>query len=516
MSSLYGNSSNLQPMLPTETTQHVSLNDPRLENNSGPAVRAADVEFPKDYPLCVDLDGTLIRTDSLLETFIAALRKNPSRCLQACLQVLEGRSRLKAALAKIALPSVDHLPYREEVVQLLQREAASGRRLFLATGAGQSVAEAVARKVGCFDQVLSSGVDVNNTGHKKAQELESQFGRGRFYYAGNSAADLPVWRVSAGALVVDGSNLSGELARAGVPVLARFPGERVSPSVVIRALRVHQWSKNLLVFVPILLAHRYRDVTALYHAAILFLTFSACASSAYLLNDLMDLEADRSHAKKRGRPIASGALGMIYAIAGVPLLLFVAGVLSTLLPAAARWWLLAYFALTVAYSVALKEELLVDVLLLATLYTLRVLAGGSAIGIIISPWTLAFSMFLFLSLAMVKRYSELNVVNHLSDDLPRRNYYRSDLHMLGSLGTASGYIAVLVLALYIHSPEVVILYRHPMVLWALCPLIAYWISRIWILANRGAIPDDPIVFALTDGISYRVAALSAALILLAS
>lgn len=474
------------------------------------------VVFPEDYPLCVDLDGTLIRTDSLLETWVTAFRRNPLRCLWACLQLVRGRGRLKSALAAVAIPLAGQLPYREAILQLVRREAAAGREIVLSTGAAEPVAEAVAGTVGCFDTVLSSNARVNHTSRQKAAELEKRFGRGRFYYVGNSTADLPVWRSSAGAVVVGGSRLSRDLEKSGVPVIAQFPGERLSLSLLARALRVHQWSKNLLVFVPILLGHRFHDLNAWSSAVILLVAMSLCASASYMLNDLMDLEADRSHPQKRKRPFASGALGLAYGLAGIPLLLAGAGGLSWFLPASARLWLCAYLALTFTYSVFLKERLLVDVFLLAGLYTLRVLAGGSATRIAISPWTLAFSMFLFLSLAMVKRYSELVSAAATSDALPRRNYYRSDLNVLSSLGTASGYIAVLVLALYIHSPEVTNLYRHPLWLWLLCPLVAYWISRMWVFANRGAILSDPILFALRDRISYLVGALSAALFLLAS
>lgn len=499
-----------QPM--SESKARLGLVQPTV----GSISVSPEIVFPEGYPLCVDLDGTLLRTDSLLETWMAAFRRNPLRCLLACLQLLRGRGQIKSALAGVAIPVADQLPYRETILQLVRREAAAGREIVLTTGAAEPVAEAVARTVGCFDAVLSSNARVNHTSRQKAAELEERFGRGRFYYAGNSSVDLPVWRASAGAVVVGDSHLSRELAKSGVPVIAQVRGEGLSASKVARAMRVHQWSKNLLVFVPILLGHRFRDLGAWSNAGILLAAISLCASASYLLNDLMDLEADRAHPEKRRRPFASGALGLGFGFAGIPLLLASAAGLSWFLPASTRLWLCAYLALTFAYSIFLKERLLVDVFVLAGLYTLRVLAGGSATGIAISPWTLAFSMFLFLSLAMVKRYSELVSAAGTSDALPRRNYYRSDLSVLSSLGTASGYIAVLVLALYIHSPEVTNLYRHPLWLWMLCPLVAYWISRMWVFANRGAISSDPILFALRDRISYFVGGLSATLFLLAS
>ena len=489
---------------------------PKLEAAPPFLAPEQEVVFPNDFPLCVDMDGTLLRTDSLLEMWLSAARRSPVRCCSAFLDLFRGRNRFKCALAEIAIPRVNQLPYRREIFRLIEREASAGRTVVLATGAPQAVANAVAEYVGCFREIISTDARVNLTGVRKANELESRFGKGRFYYAGNAAADIPAWRSSAGAVVVGSPGLGRELTASGIPLLAQFSKQPISLRLLARSLRVHQWSKNLLVFLAILLGHRFHDPAAWISATVLLIAMCLCASATYLLNDLADLDADRSHAEKRNRPFASGALGLIYGFAGIPLLFFGAGVLSLFLPLPARLWLCAYLLLTVAYSFFLKEKLLVDVFVLAALYTLRVLAGGSATGIVISTWTLAFSMFLFLSLSLVKRYSELITAAPTSMALPRRNYYRSDLTMLGSLGTASGYIAVLVLALYIHSPEVSSLYRHPGLLWGVCALLAYWISRIWIFANRSAIPGDPILFALKDRISYLVAALSAAVFLLAA
>lgn len=484
--------------------------------NLEPSHDIAAPHFPDAYPLCVDLDGTLIRTDSLLETWLIAFRRKPLACMAASFHLLRGRNHFKCALAKLAVPRADQLPYRTEILELISREASGGRVVVLATGAAEPIATAVAEHVGNFRAVISTDEQSNCAGNEKARRLANEFGDKHYYYAGNSDRDLPVWERSAGAVIVNATpGLASRVAASGVPILAEFPRNRQRPREVFRTLRMHQWSKNLLVFVAILLSHRFLDLRAWRNATVLFLAMSLCASAAYLVNDVFDLEADRSHKEKRKRPFASGLLNLSFALWFIPLLLVCAAGLSAALPASARLWLAGYLVATLTYTLFLKEKLLVDVFLLAGLYTLRVLAGGSATGITISPWTLAFSMFMFLSLAILKRYSELMATGAASFALPRRNYYRSDLAMLGSLGTASGYISVLVLALYIHSPEVTPLYRHPWLLWSICPLVAYWISRMWIFASRAAIPDDPILFALKDRISYLVAVLCAALLLMA-
>src|SRR5271169_5624209 len=288
--------------------------------------------FSEDFPLCVDLDGTLISTDSLVESWLSAMRRNPGRCLLASFSLIRGRSYFKSAVADVFVPRVDQFPYRHEVLQLIEQEAVAGRTIVLATGASSAVATAIAKHLGYFSVILSSDANVNLTSRNKAQELENRFGRGRFYYVRNSVADLPAWQSSAGAVVVGRQTLGRQLSASGVPVLGEFPANRISLALIAQSLRVHQWSKNLLVFVAILLGHRFRDVTAWVTAAILFSAMSLVASVAYLVNDLFDLEADRAHPDKRKRPFASGALGLRQGIASVPVLLLVAGVLSAFLP----------------------------------------------------------------------------------------------------------------------------------------------------------------------------------------
>ncbi len=283
-----------------------------------------------------------------------------------------------------------------------------------------------------------------------------------------------------------------------------------------KAIRIHQWSKNILVFVPLVMAHRASDSHLLINALIAFFAFSFCASSVYLLNDLVDLESDKNHQTKKNRPFASGKLSVTFGKVLIPVF-FVTSLLTSLnLPRDFLYLLSLYFIMTTAYSLSLKKKVLVDVILLASLYTIRIFAGATAVGVVISPWLLAFSMFFFLSLAFVKRYSELNLL-HIgkSDFSVGRGYMGKDLGLISNLGITSGYVSVLVMALYVSNEAGPLLYRKPHILWLICPLLLYWISRVWLLTRRGQMNGDPILFAITDRVSYFVGFLAAAFVYLA-
>ena len=290
------------------------------------------------------------------------------------------------------------------------------------------------------------------------------------------------------------------------PIRAGGPG---SPRDLIRALRLHQWSKNVLVALPLLAAHRALEPELLARAALAFLAFGLVASGLYVLNDLVDLEADRRHARKRSRPFASGALPASTGMALVPVLLGAGVAVALLLPRGFQAVLAGYLAATAAYSFALKRAVILDVLLLAGLYTSRIFAGAFATGVPVSEWLASFSMFLFLSLALLKRGSE---IVETAQALHGRGYLASDREPIFGMGVASGYLAVLVLALYVSSSEVRVLYSRPAWLWALCPLVLYWVSRLWLRAHRGEVQDDPLLFAIRDPASWLVAALGAAIL----
>lgn len=282
----------------------------------------------------------------------------------------------------------------------------------------------------------------------------------------------------------------------------------------ISGMRFHQWLKNLLVFLPLLASHRFLEGSAVLHAACAFLLFGACASSVYLINDLLDIGADRLHARKRTRPFAAGEIPLIQGIVIAPMLAVASLVLAFFVSPQFQLVLALYFLMTLSYSLRLKRVVMVDVVLLAGLYTVRIIAGAAAIGSPLSFWLLAFSMFLFLSLAMLKRYIELRSMQALGrEGASGRGYNVDDLTLMQSLGSSSGYISVMVLALYINSPESLQLYTHPKMLWLLCPALLYWISRIWVVAHRGAMHDDPVVYAATDRVSQVVILIGAAIAL---
>jgi 4-hydroxybenzoate polyprenyltransferase/phosphoserine phosphatase len=460
-------------------------------------------------PLVLDLDGTVSRTDTLVESILRLAARAPFALL-ALLPVLltAGRAAFKRRVAEAAWLDPATLVYNDDVLDLARAARAEGRTVALVTAADRSVAEAVAAYLGLFDEVHASDGATNLKGAAKADFLVQRFGAGGFDYAGDAAADLPVWRQAARAYVVAPSAAlarQAALACADIRVLGARPGTRSQLAIWARALRLHQWTKNVLVFVPVFLAHRFDETTVL-RAAIAFLAFSLCASSVYLLNDLLDLPHDRQHASKRRRPFASGALSVNAAPALIAATLGTGFALALLLPLQFMLMLATYYASTLAYSLAMKRWPVWDIMMLAGLYTLRVLAGCAATGLRVSPWLLAFSMFLFFCLAVVKRQTEL--VQHVRDGrtekLSGRGYMPEDLDMLRGMAASSGYMAVLVLALYVNSPDVLPLYRHPSALWLLCPILLFWVSRVLMLSHRGLMNDDPVVFALRDRLSLVV------------
>ena len=451
-----------------------------------------------DSPLCVDLDGTLLRTD-LLQEGLARLLLRPWLLISAAFQLFRGRAALKQWVAARASLDPALLPYREDLLDWLRRQKAGGRRLVLATGADQAQALAVARHTGLFDTVLASDGFVNLTGRVKAERLIRAFGQGGFDYVGDSSCDRAVWAESRRAIRVAPQTMAAKA------------------KALVRGLRIRQWVKNVLVFVPLIASHGWFHGPALAAAAGAFLALSLCASAIYVLNDLLDLDSDRRHPTKRRRPFASGALPIAAGIAAIPVLLAAGFGVAAFLPSGARVLLGVYLAATTAYSFYLKRKLLVDVFTLAMLYTLRVVLGGAATGVNCSPWLLGFSIFLFVSLAFCKRAAELgNLREQNREHAAGRDYFVWDQGELNIFGVAAGYLSAIVLALYIHSPEVLLLYRGPEWLWALVPLVVYWISRTWILASRGAMNEDPIVFATRDRVTYLCAAIGAACLLLAS
>jgi 4-hydroxybenzoate polyprenyltransferase/phosphoserine phosphatase len=468
-------------------------------------------------PLCVDLDGTLIRTDLLWESLMQLLKQNPLYLLALPLWLVKGRAHLKQQIAGRVELDVTVLPYHKPLVDFLRAEHRQGRALVLATAADHRLAQRVADHLGFFTTVLASNGETNLRGKNKVRHLAQRFGARGFDYAGNSTVDLPVWQEARHAIVVNATERLAQQAGQLTHVSQIFNEPDARLPALIKAIRPHQWVKNFIIFVPLLTSHRLADSRLLADAVLAFLSFSLCASAVYVLNDLLDLEADRHHATKRLRPFAAGRLPIPVGVTLVMICLLFSLGTACLLSWEFVSVLALYFALTTSYSWRFKQVALLDVFFLAGLYTMRLIAGHAATKIEYSFWLLAFSMFIFLSLALVKRFTELNALRHQNKhDSKGRGYIAGDLELVAALGIVSGCLAVLVMALYVHSDEMQKLYRHPIILLMVCPLLMYWISRVWLIAHRGKMHDDPIVFALKDRVSYLIGALTLVVLWLAT
>lgn len=459
------------------------------------------------FPLVVDLDGTLIQSDMLHESALHALRDRPLDVLSIPLWLLQGKAQLKERLAAGFDVVPQSLPYNPALMQWLQEQYRGGRQLVLCTASDSRIAEAIARHLGIFAEVIASDGHTNLAGPNKARALEARFGVRGFDYAGNSRADLAVWRSARRAVVV-GAEALASAARRVCEVEHIFPTHAPPLKVWLRALRLHQWLKNVLLFVPMAAAHQLRNADVWWHLLLAFLAFSLCASAVYVVNDLTDLDSDRLHPRKRHRPFASGALPPWIGVAMVPPLLLASLALAIEVGPRFIPWLLVYFVVTCAYSWGLKRLALIDCLTLALLYTLRVIAGNEAAGLPSSFWLLAFSVFLFMSLAFVKRYAELSLLTpHGEGQVHGRGYQGGDAPLVQTMGIAAGYASVMVLALYMNSEAITKLYHAPEWVWGTVLVMLFWVSWMWLQAHRGRMHDDPIIFALKDRASLAAAAL---------
>jgi 4-hydroxybenzoate polyprenyltransferase len=454
-------------------------------------------------PICVDLDESLVRTDVMIEGFFNVLCRNPGRLPGVLAALLKGRAAFKKAVAQHGLINVATLPYHSGILTWLRQEHASGRRLVLATAAHKIVADAVAEHLGIFDMVFASEDKENLGGRTKAKLLVRCFGEKGFIYVGDSRKDLAIWKHAAGAVLVNPGALVRRQAEGLTQILRVFEDKGPQIVAAIKCVRPHQWVKNLLIFAPFILAHRFLDLKLALVSILAFFAFSMCASSVYVFNDLVDLESDRRHPVKQKRPFASGQLSLAFGLVMAPLLLLLGLRLSWFISAPFTGVVAAYYIITLLYSLRLKQVIIADVLVLAALYTMRIFAGSVATKVPISTWLLGFSIFFFFSLALMKRISELVLLREAHKKTTSgRGYLVDDLFQLQSLGAAAGYVAVLVFALYITSPDIIALYHQPRVLWLVCPVLLYWISRVLVLAGRGLVHSDPIVFALRDKTSY--------------
>jgi 4-hydroxybenzoate polyprenyltransferase/phosphoserine phosphatase len=464
----------------------------------------------------LDLDGTLVRTDTLVESAIAFIKQSPFHLFLLAIWVLQGKAFLKAALAQRVSLDTNLLPYRTELVDYARQARAEGRTVVLATAAHHSIAQSVAQHLGIFERVLASSAEENLKGSQKLARIQAEVGS-LFTYAGDSKADLPIWANASGAIVAGGSQALEQRARSLTTIEHQLT-ETKSSAVTLwaKALRVHQWLKNLLLFVPLLTAFQFTELEKVGALLIAFLAFSLGASATYIVNDLWDLDNDRAHPRKRQRPFASGALPILHGVLVAAVLMGAAFALAAGVGPVFLIALVAYVVATSAYSWVLKRFILVDVLMLSALYTTRIIAGGLAISAPLTSWMLVFSVFIFLSLALVKRCAELVVLRDEGKLAAKgRDYRVSDLTVLWPLGVGSALSAVVVFGLFISTPETAMRYAIPDLLWFVAAGLVYWLGRLWIVTARGEMHDDPIVFALKDKASQLTISLMVCTVLVA-
>jgi 4-hydroxybenzoate polyprenyltransferase len=491
------------------------MSQPLIETNrTQPAVQGrGDVAVP----LVIDLDGTLVATDLLLECFFIVLRQHPLRLLLLPWWLLHGVARLKRELARLAVPDVHTLPYRRELVSLLEAEKQRGRPLVMATASDRILADAVAQDLKLFDAVFASDGSVNLAGEHKCARLVAQYGSRGFDYVGSGRGDRPVWAAARVAIVVDGSDVLGPKPAQGTRVERVLASEAAPLGSYLTSLRPHQWLKNAMVLVPLAVGHQFFAPGILTQALLAFLAFCLCASGTYLLNDLLDLPSDRRHPRKRLRPLASGRMPILHAALLSPGLVAAGFAVGASLPWPFLVVLTLYCILATTYSMRLKDIPILDVLVLAGLNAARVVAGSAALTIALSPWFLAFCFLLFFSLALIKRYAELMVMRTIDGERAHaRAYLLKDAELLAALGGATGIVAVLLLALGVDQTKGDAGVAQQGAVWLVCGLLVYWISYMWLMAHRACMHDDPLLFALTDRTSQRIAVLIGATLLAAT
>jgi len=484
-------------------------------------------ELRAGVPLCVDLDGTLVKSDTLVDSVLVIARQRPRELLRIPGWIAQGKASFKRHVTAAVALDVEHLPYNHALLEWLRVEAGAGREIYLATAADGALAERVAAYLGIFRGVLASDGETNLAGGNKLAAFRARFGD-EFCYIGNAKPDAVLLAACVSPMVANPDRaLRGAMKRAGTVPVTSFEARTPVLKSWLRAVRLHQWAKNVLIFVPLLLAHAWNAAT-LTGAGVAFFSFGMCASATYIINDLLDIEADRRHPRKRKRPFAAGDLSAISGVLMVVVLMAVALALAIALPQIFAnmqggydltqpykflEWLGIYTMTTLTYSLYLKRTLLWDVFVLSGLYTVRILAGSAATDVAVSAWLAGFSVFFFLSLAFVKRFSELEALRERGVAVTNgRGYLVSDLEQLRALGTGAMYAAVVVLTLYINNPDNTRLYQHIARLWLVVPVMLLWLSRVWMLASRGEMHDDPVVFAITDKRSLLLGVLMAAVV----
>lgn len=475
--------------------------------------------LPQSPPLCVDLDGTLIKTDLLWESLIRLLKRSPWKLLLLPFWLLKGKAYLKHRLAEDSGINVAVLPYHHELIEYLKTQKLTGNReIILCTGSYKTLADNVSSHLTIFTEVIATENGHNLTGRNKAELLRERYGDKGFDYIGNEAKDRHIWSAARKALLVTDSSSLAKSVNAQFDTEKVFQHPRAGLLTYIKALRLHQWVKNLLIFIPLALDHRLLDSAALITSSLAFLVFGMIASGTYIINDLLDLDADRAHHKKSKRAFASGELSIAAGLVLTALMLGGGAIICAIfLPPLFALVVTTYLICTLLYSFKFKATPMLDVCLLAGLFTLRVIAGTVAIAAVWSFWLLAFSIFFFLSLALAKRSSELENLRQANKVWAKgRGYGVEDLPLINSMGVSSGFLSIMIIALYINSEKVATMYQRPEILWMICPVLLYWTGRVWLKTSRGEMHEDPIVFAIKDRLSWILAGICGLTIWLAS
>lgn len=467
--------------------------------------------------LVIDLDGTITYTDTLHESILSLLRNKPLLLLKMPIWLSKGVAFFKAKVAENSKLDVTTIPYNEILLNWLKQERNNGKKIVLCSATNERIALEIADHLQLFDDVMASDMSINLKGFNKREALDKKYGVKGYHYAGNSSIDLEVWAGSKEAIIVNPSPKVLKKAKQIANIARIFPPNYSTFLDFFRVFRVYQWVKNLLIFVPLLAAHQFDNFESINLLFLAFISFSLCASSVYIINDLLDLESDRHHPRKRYRSFAAGKLQLSVGMTLAPILVGISFALGAMVGLDFLYILCLYFLMTSVYSLFIKRIGLIDCLTLASLFTLRIIAGAVAISVKLSFWLMVFSIFIFLSLALLKRYAELIVQKHVGDSyLFGRSYKYEDAPTLQALGISAGYISTLVLALFMHSENISIFYHQPELIWLEIPLLLYWISWVWLQANRGVMHDDPIVFAAKDKTSLIVAGLTILVFIIAT
>lgn len=471
----------------------------------------------ESIPLCVDLDGTLTYTDMLHESTLGLVTSKPSLLLQLPRLLYSGIAPMKAKIAEHYTFSANSLPYNKDVIELIKEEKRSGRTIVLCTATDGKIASQIADHLQLFDEVIASDGVTNVAGKNKSDVLVERFGKGGFDYVGNSSDDLLVWGSARKAIVVNASDKVVSESKEEFNVARVYEKAKLAPKAALKMFRMHQWLKNLLMFVPMIAAHEVLDLQNWIFVVLGFLSFSFCASTVYILNDLLDLESDRQHPTKKNRPFASGSISIKTGVITAPLMMLISIAIGTFIGTSFLSWLGVYFLITCLYSVKLKQIVLIDCFTLAILYTLRIISGAAAVELAPSFWLLAFSISLFFSLSFVKRFSELQTqLLSGKHKAVGRGYFTDDAPLVQAIGVSSGYISALVFALYLNSEEILTLYSSPNFVLGSVLVLLFWISWIWLKAFRGQMHEDPVIFAVKDRVSLMSGSIFILFILLGS